>query len=196
MNREPKLIDPVVITICAVISGADDWVSVADYGEDEAEWLATCLELPGGIPAHDTFWRVFRQLASKVFQECFLNWISAIRIDAEHEIIAIDGKQLRGSQVAPAATRHVCAVFRQDGGGPSRVRLLDSLSGSLTNARDIDQTQGGLGRVSVEGDVALVDGITAPGTLAGHALLYVDAADGDLKVRFGDGVVKTIVTDS
>lgn len=134
MNREHKLIDLVVITICAVISGADDWVSVADYGEAKAEWLATFLELPGGIPAHDTFWRVFRQLDSKVFQECFLNWISAIQIDTEHEVIAIDGKQLRGSQDAPAgkAAIHMVSAWAATNGLVLGQRKVNEKSNEIT----------------------------------------------------------------
>jgi hypothetical protein len=64
INRAHLLMDMVVISICAVICGADDWEAVAEYGEAKAEWLSTFLALPQGIPAHDTFWRVFRALLS------------------------------------------------------------------------------------------------------------------------------------
>lgn len=134
MNREHKLMDLVVITICAVISGADDWVSIAEYGEAKEEWLTTFLELPGGIPAHDTFWRVFRQLDAAVFQECFLSWIGAIQIDTEHEIIAIDGKQLRGSHDAPAgkAAIHIVSAWAVTNGLVLGQRKVDAKSNEIT----------------------------------------------------------------
>ncbi len=61
-NREHKFIDILVITICAAICGADDWVAIEHFDQAKQAWLATFLELPSGIPSHDTFWRVFRCL--------------------------------------------------------------------------------------------------------------------------------------
>jgi len=97
-TREHKLLDIVVIAICGVICGCDDWEAVADYGGDEAEWLATFLELPNGIPSHDTFWRVFRALDAEQFQSCFVAWIRAVSQVTEGEVVAIDGKFVRGSR--------------------------------------------------------------------------------------------------
>jgi predicted transposase YbfD/YdcC len=93
-----KLLDIVVIAICAVISGANDWEAVAEWGNDQSEWLQSFLELPGGIPSHDTFWRVFGALNPEQFQSCFVEWISAVSTLTQGQVVAIDGKVLRGSQ--------------------------------------------------------------------------------------------------
>ena len=62
INRQHKLIDILAIAICAVLCGADDYPSIAEFGEAKKEWLSEILELPAGIPSSDTFWRVFRIL--------------------------------------------------------------------------------------------------------------------------------------
>jgi predicted transposase YbfD/YdcC len=92
-----KLIDIITIAICAVICGADTWVDIEIYGESKYEWLKQFLELPNGIPSHDTFCRVFSRLDPKEFQNCFLNWVKSISKVVAKEVVAIDGKTLRHS---------------------------------------------------------------------------------------------------
>ena len=96
-TKEHKLIDIITIALCAVICGAETWVGVATYGVAKQNWLKQFLELPFGIPSHDTFGRVFTMLNPEKFQECFLNWIQSIRKLTQGEVIAIDGKTLRHS---------------------------------------------------------------------------------------------------
>ncbi len=74
-TKRHKLIDILTIALCAVICGADSWVAIELYGGTKYEWLKTFLELPNGIPSHDTFARVFAQLNPQQFQECFLSWM-------------------------------------------------------------------------------------------------------------------------
>lgn len=97
MNQDHHFMEILVIAICAVICGADDWVSVASFGRAKREWFEQFLKLPSGIPAHDTFWRVFRALDPEQFQRCFLRWMRAVRREIDGEVVAIDGKQLRRS---------------------------------------------------------------------------------------------------
>jgi predicted transposase YbfD/YdcC len=92
-----KLIDIMIIAICAVICGADNWEDVAEFGEAKLEWFKTFLEIPNGIPSHDTFNRVFARLDPQQFQTCFLRWISAVSEIIQGQVIAIDGKVLRRS---------------------------------------------------------------------------------------------------
>ncbi len=94
-NRH-NLLDIVVISICAVICGADDWVAVADFGRAKERWLRSFLELPNGIPSHDTFGRVFSLLSPKAFQQCFTSWMRSLNGVFEG-LVAIDGKCLRRS---------------------------------------------------------------------------------------------------
>ena len=95
--RYHKFMDILVIGICAVICGADDYEAIADFGRAKAKWFQTFLELPNGIPAHDTFWRVFEGLNPEQFQHYFLQWMSTLRQQISREVIALDGKRLRRS---------------------------------------------------------------------------------------------------
>lgn len=95
--RYHNFMDILVIGICAVTCGADDYEAIADFGRAKAEWFQTFLELPNGIPAHDTFWRVFEALNPEQFQHCFLQWMSTVRQQISREVIALDGKRLRRS---------------------------------------------------------------------------------------------------
>ena len=88
----------MTIALCAVICGADDWVAVETFGRAKEPWLRTFLGLPGGIPSHDTFGRVFARLDPEEFRACFLAWVRAVTGEAVAEgMIAIDGKTARRS---------------------------------------------------------------------------------------------------
>jgi predicted transposase YbfD/YdcC len=87
----------LVLAICAIIAGANDWEAVAEFGRSKQAWFATFLDLPNGIPSHDTFWRVFGALDPEQFQTCFLNWMRAVSPLIGGQVIALDGKQLRRS---------------------------------------------------------------------------------------------------
>lgn len=92
-----KLVDILVIAICAAICGADTWEDVEVFGTAKQEWFEGFLELPHGIPSHDTFNRVFNRLDPGQFQSCFMSWISAASEIISGQVIAIDGKVLRRS---------------------------------------------------------------------------------------------------
>jgi predicted transposase YbfD/YdcC len=95
--KRHKLLDIIIIAILAVICGADSWSDVELYGKNKRRWLKQFLELPNGIPSHDTFGRVFALLDPKEFGGRFMEWVQAIHTLTEGQVIAIDGKQLRGS---------------------------------------------------------------------------------------------------
>ncbi len=92
-----KLIDVIVITLCAVLAGADEWTEIADFGRIREQWFRSFLELPAGIPSHDTFGRVFSMIRPEEFEKCFLNWVRAAFRNIAPQVIAIDGKTLRHS---------------------------------------------------------------------------------------------------
>ncbi len=96
-TKRHKLLDILTIAICAVICGADGWTDIEFFGKSKKKWFQTFLELPNGIPSHDTFGRVFAQLDPAQFETCFLAWIRAISDLIPGQVIAIDGKQLRRS---------------------------------------------------------------------------------------------------
>jgi len=91
------LLDIIALTLCAVVSGAECWTDVETYGEEKFDWLGTFLDLPNGIPSHDTLGRVFASMDSAAFQECFLSWMYAVVGASKGKLIAIDGKTLRRS---------------------------------------------------------------------------------------------------
>jgi predicted transposase YbfD/YdcC len=92
-----RLIDVIVIALCAVIAGADDWVEIAAFGREKESWFKTFLELPNGIPSHDTFGRVFSLISPGEFAQCFVSWIRSAFPMGDSDIIAIDGKTARRS---------------------------------------------------------------------------------------------------
>lgn len=95
--KRHKLIDILIIAICASICGADGWEEIELFGQAKEEWFKTFLELPHGIPSHDTFRRVFARLKPQQFQQCFLNWVQSLSPLTSGQVVAIDGKTLRRS---------------------------------------------------------------------------------------------------
>jgi predicted transposase YbfD/YdcC len=95
-----KLIDILVIAVCATICGAETWTEMEEFGEAKESWFRQFLELPNGIPSHDTFRRVFMLLKPGEFQRSFLSWVKELVAVVKAEIVSIDGKQLRGSRSA------------------------------------------------------------------------------------------------
>lgn len=87
----------LVLTICAVICGADSFVAVEAFGHAKHAWLRRFLTLPNGIPSHDTLGTVFARLKPREFEQCFLNWVTAVFERTAGKVIALDGKTLRRS---------------------------------------------------------------------------------------------------
>ena len=94
-NKLHKLIDILTVAICALVSGADNFTEIEEFGNAKIEWLRGFLELPNGIPSHDTFGDVFARLCPKQFKECFLTWVRSVFEVTQGQVIAIDGKRLR-----------------------------------------------------------------------------------------------------
>lgn len=92
-----KLHDILVIAVCAVICGADGWAEVAEFGRSKRAWFSTFLDLPGGVPSHDTFGRVFARLDPDAFERRFSNWAAALAGPPGGRLVAIDGKAIRRS---------------------------------------------------------------------------------------------------
>ena len=97
-NTQHRLYDILLITLCAIVSGADSWTQVAEFGRSKLQWFEQFLELPNGIPSHDTFGRLFARIDPKGFQTFFSRWVQDISGALNGKTVAIDGKTLRGSQ--------------------------------------------------------------------------------------------------
>ncbi len=96
-HKRHKLIDIVTITICAVISGAEGWENIEEYAYTKYDWLKQFLELPYGIPSHDTINRLFSRLKPKEFQNAFIKWVKSSSKIVSGEMVSVDGKTLRRS---------------------------------------------------------------------------------------------------
>lgn len=90
------LTDIISIALCAIIAGADSFTDIELFGKTKEAWLRTFLELPGGIPSHDTFNRIFSLLSPEEFSKCFIEWVRSLATKVEG-VVAIDGKTLRRS---------------------------------------------------------------------------------------------------
>ena len=94
-TREHKLIDILIIGICSVICGGEGFNDMETFGKAKQGWFKGFLDLPSGIPSHDTFNRVFSSINPKMFNECFIRWTETLRSKIGAEVVAIDGKALR-----------------------------------------------------------------------------------------------------
>lgn len=104
------LTEMILMALCAVLCGADSWVDVAEWAEDNEAWLKRYLVLEHGTPSHDTFGRVFRLLDAKVFEVCFREWISGLA-GAVSGVVAIDGKTACGSKDGHNTALHTISAF-------------------------------------------------------------------------------------
>jgi predicted transposase YbfD/YdcC len=110
-RRLHLLQDIIVIALCAVIAGAQDWQQIETFGRKRRDWLRGFLALPNGIPSHDTFERVFDRLKPRAFQACFQEWVQAISAALRIKHVAIDGKTLRGSGSAKLGPLHLVGAW-------------------------------------------------------------------------------------
>jgi DDE_Tnp_1-associated len=110
-RRLHLLLDIIVIAICAVLCGANTWPEVVTWAQRRQPWLRRFLSLPNGIPAHDTFERLFDRLDPVAFQGCFRAWIVAVCEALHLPHVAIDGKTLRHSGSASLGPLHVVSAW-------------------------------------------------------------------------------------
>jgi hypothetical protein len=102
--------DILVIALCATICGADNWVSVVQFGKSKIEWLSTFLKLPNGIASHDTFGRIFQILDSAVLEHVCIEWLQSIAGKVEG-VVSIDGKTLCGSRDGDRSPLHLVSAW-------------------------------------------------------------------------------------
>lgn len=97
-TKKHLLLDIISLSICAILSGAETWEEIEDFGNEKIDWFSKFLSLPNGIPSHDTISRVFSLLNPEEFQSSCMNWLNKISNLFPENVIAIDGKTLRGSK--------------------------------------------------------------------------------------------------
>jgi hypothetical protein len=132
-NREHLLEEILLIAIAAVLSGAESWNDMADYGNAKREWLKTFLTLPGGIPSHDTFNRVFTALDPEEMEKGFVDWVSSIAKLTAGEVVAIDGKTLCGTrETGKKKLVHMVSAWAEGNGLVLGQRKVDEKSNEIT----------------------------------------------------------------
>ena len=104
------LIDVLTIAVCAILCGAEGWADMELFGKSKEDWLRTFLKLPNGIPSHDTFARIFAAIDPDQFRECFIRWTQSL-MDIDEDLIAIDGKTLRGSRDKGKSAIHIVSAW-------------------------------------------------------------------------------------
>lgn len=116
--RKHLLVEVLTISVCAMLAGADSFLDMERFGDAKEGWFRGFLKLEHGIPSHDTFLRVFAALDPKEFAECFMRWTQEVRRKVEREVVAIDGKTVRGSVDRPKGREaiHMVNAWATDNG--------------------------------------------------------------------------------
>jgi predicted transposase YbfD/YdcC len=139
-TRFHSLQNVLVIALCGVIAGADGWDGVALFAKARTPWLATFLDMPKGVPCADTFRRVFGALDERAFEACFRAWVQSLSTLLSGEVVAVDGKSVRGAlgqgvagtplhlvHVWATEQRLLLAQMAAKGGAPGEVRAVPEL---------------------------------------------------------------------
>jgi predicted transposase YbfD/YdcC len=115
-TREHELGDLLVIAVCTLLVGGESFYDMEDFGHAREDWLRTFLRLPGGIPSHDTFNRLFQALDPAAFAEAFAQWTQGLRGHVAGEVVALDGKAARRATAAGRSPRHLVSAWATESG--------------------------------------------------------------------------------
>lgn len=152
-NTRHLLYDMLIIALCAIISGADSWTQVAEYGRSKIGWFKKFLKLPNGIPSHDTFGRLFSMLEPEGFQNFFTRWVQDLSLSLKGKTVPIDGKTLRGSHDRKngKAAIHMVSAWASDIGIVLGQLKTDAKSNEITAIPELIKT------LALEGAIVTID---------------------------------------
>lgn len=166
VNRQKKhqLEDIFFITLCAVISGADNWVLVETFGKAKKDWFTQQLGLENGIPSHDTFGDVFAAIDTEAFSQCFSRWVADLSSLTSGEVIAIDGKTLRRSldRASNKSAIHMVSAWAQQAGLVLGQVKVDAKSNEITAIPKL------LKLLDLEGAIVTIDAMGCQKEIAGQ----------------------------
>jgi predicted transposase YbfD/YdcC len=159
---EHRLMDVLVIAVCATIAGAESWEDMALYGRSKAAWLGGFLALPGGIPSHDTFRRVFMLIDPDAFARCFTAWAASFGSAPDREVVAIDGKSLRRSfaPIEGLGPLHIVSAWASERGLALGQRQVSGKSNEITAIPEL------LDMLSIEGSIVTLDAMGCQRSIA------------------------------
>jgi len=163
-TKKHRLIDILFIAVCTIICGGESFTDMELFGEAKEEWLRTVLELPHGIPSHDTFGRVFSLLDPQAFGECFLRWSAALHEASKGEVIALDGKTLRHSfdRATDQSALHLVSAWASENGLALGQLKVEGKSNEITALPAL------LKLLDVQGCVVTMDAMGCQKQLAGQ----------------------------
>jgi len=163
-SKRHTLVNVLVMALSATIAGAEGWDDLVDFCEARRKWLEGFLDLPHGIPSADTFRRIFERLDPKAFQRCFVDFVSALAHDVTGEVVAIDGKTLRGlvEKAGRMSQLHLVHVWATEQKLLLAQQAVDGASGEMAAIPKL------LELLDLEGAIVTTDanGCTAPVTRA------------------------------
>jgi predicted transposase YbfD/YdcC len=171
------------------LSGAESWNDIADYGHDKQEWLETFLTLPGGIPSHDTFNRVFAALDPEEMERGFVAWVSSVAQLTAGEVVAIDGKTLCGTrEQGKKKLVHMVSAWAEGNGLVLGQRKVDEKSNEITAIPKL------LNALELAGTVVTIDAMGCQRQIASR--IIEKQADYVLAVKDNQGLLAEQVRDS
>ena len=142
----------LLVTLCAVLSGCDDFVDIAEYGTEKIIFLKQFLPFSNGIASHDTFSNVFRMIDFQAFSDCFMSWVKSL-VNHLDGVIAIDGKTICGSQdrIKGKAAIHMISAFAHSQGLVVGQQKVDAKSNEITSIPVL------LDKLAIEGAIVTID---------------------------------------
>ncbi len=184
-NVRHKLVDIIVIGLCTVICGGEDFNDMEAFGLEREEWLHRFLELPNGIPDSDTFRRLFERLDSTELSKCLYDWLEVER--EKRSVVAVDGKTIRGSRNNEHKAYHVVSAFVAE----SQITLgeiaVDEKSNEITAVPEL------IDLIDVEGCIVTADAMSCQKEIA--AKIADNKADYVLALKDNQATLKNDVAD-
>jgi predicted transposase YbfD/YdcC len=188
-TREHLLQEILLLAIAAILSGANGWNEIEDYARSKHAWFQSFLTLPGGIPSHDTFNRVFSALNPEELEKGFVAWVSAITKLTAGEVVAIDGKALRGTQASgKKAIVHMVSAWANTNCLVLAQRRVDEKSNEITAIPKL------LDALALSGTVVTIDAMGCQRAIAEK--IVAQKADYILAVKENQGHLLEEIKDS
>jgi predicted transposase YbfD/YdcC len=139
-TRLHRFEDILIIALCAMICGAESFEDMENFGEAKKDWFSGFLELPNGIPSHDTFNRLFCALNPEKFLEAFMRWTQSLRESLAGEIVAIDGKAIRRAIEKGQSPKVMVGAWATGNGLALGQRKVDEKSNEITAVPELLRT--------------------------------------------------------
>jgi predicted transposase YbfD/YdcC len=178
---EHLLIEVIIMAICAILTGAESWVEVETFGTLKESWLKKFLKLPGGIPSHDTFGRIFAALDAEAFQKSFARWVEGVFRVTAGQVVAIDGKTVRHSydKTLGKAAIHMVSAWASETGLVLGQCKVDDKSNEITAIPEL------LRLLDVSGCIVTIDALGCQKSIA--QTIRDEKADYVLQVKENQG---------